>query len=137
MDFVGKKVDTFQFHVMKISFDFDGVLDTEDGQEFIRALLNANRLAGPMGRPFDICIVTTRFAKNDNSDLNSLAAELSCDAIFTNHEWKWETLEKLQIDLHIDDNPDEVHLINEKCTKCQALLFGVNIHKLLMEGTEL
>ena len=138
---------------MRISFDFDGVLDTEEGQEFFRSLAHANWLAGPNGTTFQIFIVTTRFKdeigveskskiladRNDDiwNFVRSIQGLHGIKVNFTNHEWKWKTLDDLGIDIHIDDNPDECHLINEKCEKCSSLLFGLNIHKLLMEGTEL
>ena len=129
---------------MKISFDFDGVLDTEKGQEFFKSLIHANFLADPMGAPFNLVIVTTRHEDRNNEEILRTAANLGMEVsklipkiIFTNGQWKWETIEKLGIDLHIDDNLDEVHLINEKCSSAQAVLFGANVHKILLEGTEL
>ncbi len=125
---------------MKISFDFDGVLDTNEGQEFIRGLVAANRLAHTQGNPFQIWIVTTRHDDLNNEEVLKIAWEFDIPldrVIFTNGRWKWKTMDELDIEIHIDDNPDECHLINEKCEKTHSMLFGLNIHKLLIEGTEL
>lgn len=125
---------------MNISFDFDGVLNTEKGIEFLDSFIHANLLSNQHGIPFNIFIITTRYNYDNNEDILRIVQEKKIplqNLIFTNGDWKWRTLEELGIGVHIDDNPDEVHLINENCEDCQAMLFGLNIHRLLNEGTEL
>jgi hypothetical protein len=106
----------------KISFDFDGTLETKEMQEFAKELI---------AKGYDICILTTRYSDPTNyqwaksnperashlhDELFAIAKELGITEInFTEYKWKTGFVDELGIDIHIDDNyRDEVFVINYK-----------------------
>lgn len=92
---------------MKVSFDFDGVLNRTD--VFLYALELKKRRV-------EIVIVTSRNAADDNSDLYAVAAKLSVCAgsmLFTSNKTKASSIPKDCV-WHLDDNGAEVKAINAK-----------------------
>jgi uncharacterized HAD superfamily protein len=101
---------------MRISFDFDGTLTQPFIQHIAQLLNNAGH---------DIYLITSRCSDENmrlyyeqgynasfmnNKDLFSIAEQLKIPKdhiIFTNLEWKGETLEEFKIDIHFDDNEVE------------------------------
>lgn len=101
---------------MKVSFDFDGVLTTNDGIELAREYIRQGN---------DVWIVTRR-RKMFDDPVYKVAKQLgigTLKVIFTNGEMKWKTILENEIELHIDNNPDEVDLINEN-TEAEAVLLN-------------
>ena len=100
----------------RISFDFDGTL----GERHIQLIAAAMIAAG-----HDVWIVTSRcddrkqkpdmaLINSWNRDLFSVAERLNIQPekiVMTEGDFKWKTLERLNIDLHFDDVPEEVELI--------------------------
>lgn len=97
----------------KISFDYDGVLSTDQG----KALLKRKQTEG-----YPVYIVTARH-DGDATVLN-FAREHSIpkDRVhFTNGRDKWPTIKSLGIDKHYDNNKEQVDKINAN-TDCEAVL---------------
>lgn len=110
---------------MKISFDFDSTLEFKEVQDVAKKLI----LMG-----YDVCILTTRYedpsryafdATQLYQKLFDVANELGIEEIhFTNMEWKYKTIDKYDIDIHIDDDyRNEVYPINNLC-KARAITYS-------------
>lgn len=108
---------------MKISFDFDGCLDHEEVQRVVSDLQTLG---------YDVCILTTRYSDPTNysfsitnDDLYTVAKQYNINEIhFTEFRWKYEIIDSLDIDIHVDDNyEEEVKVINSKC-KTKAITFS-------------
>jgi hypothetical protein len=104
----------------KISFDFDDTLEHEDCQLVAKDLIE---------RGFNVCMLTSRYENPSrysfpvsHSELFRIAAELGIkEIIFTNFTWKYLSIDKYDIDFHVDDNyHDEVQPINNSC-KARAI----------------
>ena len=92
---------------MKVSFDFDGVLDRTD------VFLYATKLRF---RGIEIVIVTSRSAEDDNQDLYAVAKALGMSigsVTFTSKRTKASFIPKDSV-WHLDDNGAEVKAINAK-----------------------
>lgn len=80
----------------------------------------------------EVFIITSRFDNEvKNNEVFMLAHILgikSENIHFTNHEFKWKTVNELGIELHFDDNEEEVHLIN--ANSGTALLFNLDAEML-------
>ena len=101
---------------LKISFDFDCTLSEHHIQLIAQSMVAAGH---------DVWIVTARcddrlhipnlaLINSVNRDLFRIAEKLKIPVekiIMTEGDFKWRTLEKLNIDLHFDDVPEEVELI--------------------------
>jgi len=101
----------------KISIDFDGSLEHPDVQQLARKLIDLGH---------EVCIVTTRWDEDNkwkytfynglsrelknslHSDLYQVAEELNIPVYFTNMEYKADFLKKKKVDVHIDDNWEEI-----------------------------
>jgi hypothetical protein len=114
----------FKF-IMKISFDFDDTLEHEVVQKVAANLIKKGH---------NVCILTTRYSDPSryscpgvtHDDLYSIAAKLEIkEIIFTEFEWKYKSIDKFKINLHIDNNPDEVYDINMNCT-ARAIAYDDN-----------
>ena len=99
----------------KISFDFDGTLIYKDIQDTAKALIAAGH---------EVIILTTRYedlsmygGNVTHDELYRIAKDIGItQVIFTNYVWKYEVIDKYNIDIHIDDNyREEVAPINAKC----------------------
>ena len=91
---------------MKISFDFDDTLTTPQGLDL---------LASHIAKGDEVFIITRR-RKSFNEPIYELAKKYNIPkskVIFTNGEMKWKTILELGIELHYDNNPDELKLIQE------------------------
>lgn len=100
---------------MIISFDFDG------------CLIHVDHLVKRFQQFGDtVFIVTSRVeSKNNHQDLFEWAHDLGIkreNIYFTNNELKLETIRKLGIQLHFDDDSVEVDEINQNSNTCKALL---------------
>lgn len=91
---------------MKISFDFDDTLSEKYIQVIASALVGANH---------DVWIISARC--NLDKDIIEVCENLKIDinkVILTNGNFKWKYYFNNNIDLHFDDNWEEVNLINNK-----------------------
>lgn len=97
---------------MKISFDFNGVLDTEQGMKLAKQKMDEG----------NIVYIITALRPSDN--VRRLAKELGIPLFrvhFTSGEDKWKTIQKLGIQEHYDNNQEQIDKIN-KYTSCKAIL---------------
>ena len=92
---------------MKISFDVDGVLDTPQGMALARKkIANGDR----------VYIITARNEERMSEEVYAIAKELGIPRLrvyFTNGADKWKTIQSLGIELHIDNNEEQVNKIKE------------------------
>jgi uncharacterized HAD superfamily protein len=101
----------------KISFDYDGTLSTTKGKE-----LAAEKLADG----HDVWIITARQKEDNNNAVYTTAERLGIPRSrikFTNGQDKWKWMQRYDIDIHYDNNLDQVNLINER-TLTRAILFS-------------
>lgn len=97
----GRKADA-----NKVSFDFDDTLDKENVQQIAKRYLTEGK---------EVYIITRR-QENDSKEVYDIAEKIGIkkdNVYFTNGKMKWETIKRLDIGLHYDNNPDEIRLINE------------------------
>jgi hypothetical protein len=106
-----------KFARMKVSIDFDDTLSTQRGQDLARYIMNNG---------YDLYVVTRR-QKSQSADVYAIADKLKIPrdkVIFTNGRLKWETLKRLGIQKHIDNNPEEIMAIKENAPLIQAVKFA-------------
>jgi len=108
---------------MKISFDFDGCIgDLGAVQDYCRLLLAEGR--------FEVYIITRRYraehpmssALNEAAPVRALAEALGVDqdrVVFTDREYKVDTLNQLGIDVHLDDDVVEGMYIRQTGRGCR------------------
>jgi len=93
---------------MKISFDVDGVLDTPQGMALARRkITEGNR----------VYIITARNEERMAAAVYEIAKELGIPRLrvyFTNGEDKWKTIQRLGIEVHYDNNEEQVNKIDEQ-----------------------
>jgi hypothetical protein len=90
----------------KVSFDFDNTLSTKRGQTLAKRLIT-------QGKDFHI---VTRRQESASAEVYKVADELGIShskVHFTNGKMKWETIKRLGIDIHYDNNQDEIDLIDK------------------------
>lgn len=100
---------------MRVSFDVDGVLTTEAGKRIAKRAIDKGD---------DVFIITARNERL-SAGVYAIANELGIPRLrvyFTNGADKWRTIERLDIDLHYDNNQEQVDKI-EEFTDAQAVLF--------------
>lgn len=105
-----------QLALTRISFDYDGTLSTTKGKE-----LAAEKIAGG----HDVFIITARQRESDNDAVYTTAARLGIPRSrikFTNGKDKYPYMVRYDIDIHYDNNQDQVDEINQK-TLTRAILF--------------
>lgn len=110
-----KFIQIFEEESQKISFDFDDVLTTEKGEKKAIELIKDGK---------DVCIITRRH-KAMSSAVYSKAKKIGIPQnkiYFTEGKLKWETVKKLNIDIHYDNNENEIEKINE-LTDAKGILF--------------
>lgn len=94
---------------MRISFDYDGTLgDNESIQDLARVLSKDPNV--------DLYILTSRDPKIDNRDLYQLIEDLNLnikEVIFSFMQLKSVFIKNRNIDLHFDDNEEDIFDINE------------------------
>ena len=99
----------------KVSFDFDDTLSTQKGQELATRLMNEGKT---------IYIVTRR-QSSMGREVYNVADKLNIPhsrVYFTNGKMKWETIKRLKIGTHYDNNQEEIDLIN-KNTDAKGIKF--------------
>lgn len=90
----------------KVSFDFDDTLSTLKYQELATKLMNEGKT---------IYIITRR-QSSMSGEVFKVADKLNIPrsrVYFTNGKMKWETVKRLNIGTHYDNNQDEIDLINK------------------------
>ena len=100
---------------MRVSFDVDGVLTTEGGKRIAKIAIDKGD---------DVFIITARNERL-SAGVYAIANELGIPRLriyFTNGADKWRTIERLDIDLHYDNNQEQVDKI-EQNTDAQAVIF--------------
>lgn len=102
---------------LRISFDFDCTLGEEIIQRKASVFINSLNC--------DVFIITARCeGKPHNKDLYQVASRLGIpdeNIYFTEGAWKWRRIKELEIDIHLDDVPEECELISTN-TNCTPLL---------------
>lgn len=91
---------------MRVSFDVDGVLDTPKGFEAAKRAVN---------RGDDVYIITAR-NERFSREVYELAKELGIPRLrvyFTNGADKWQTVKRLRIERHYDNNREQLDKIRE------------------------
>jgi hypothetical protein len=91
---------------MRLSFDVDGVLDTPKGLEVAKRAIT---------RGDDVYIITAR-NERFSREVYELAKELGIPRLrvyFTNGADKWETVKRLRIERHYDNNREQLDKIRE------------------------
>ena len=93
---------------MKISFDIDGVLDTPQGMALARRkIAEGDR----------VYIITARNESTMSARVYEIAKELGIPRLrvyFTNGADKWKTIQSLGIELHYDNNEEQITKIKEQ-----------------------
>lgn len=91
----------------RVSFDFDGVLSTPKGQAMAqREIKNGNT----------VLIVTKRNQFKQSAEVLHIADMLGIprqNVHFTNGVWKWKKIDQLMVDIHYDDQQEEIDRINK------------------------
>jgi hypothetical protein len=99
-----------------VSFDFDDTLATEKGY---------NKAVDWIAKGATIYILTARCKDGNNLDLINRAKALKIPltkVIFTCHQDKYKFIDKYSIDVHYDNNKEQVDKINQN-TDAKAILF--------------
>ena len=105
---------------MKVSMDYDETLSTDRGKELAKKMLKEGQ---------DVSIITRRQSDQMDAVYNT-AKELGIprDKVHaTNGKLKWETIKKLGIEKHIDNNEKELQAINENLPDVQTEKFGYDV----------
>ena len=100
---------------MKISMDFDSVLDTKRGQDTARRLMRSN----------DVYILTARNEKTMSEKVNIIADLLGIPKsriIYTNGADKWKAINDNRIEVHYDNAQEQIDKIKAN-TKAKAIKF--------------
>lgn len=99
-----------------VSVDFDDTFNTERGKEMVKKLIADG---------VKVHIVTRR-QESDSQPVLDLAKEFgipSSDVHFTNGKLKWETIKRIGVIKHIDNNQDEIDAIKENLPEVEAIKF--------------
>lgn len=90
----------------KVSFDFDDTIEYPHIQSIAKRY---------MSEGYDVYIITRR-QESDSEEVYAVADEIGIPrrrVFFTNGAMKWETVKRLNIGKHYDNNEDELSLIRE------------------------
>jgi hypothetical protein len=101
----------------KVSFDFDDTLSTNRGKDLAKKLMSEG----------DEIYITTRRQEKDSASVYKVADELGIPhsrVHFTNGKLKWQLLKDLGINVHYDNNPDEIKAIEDKAPEIKAIHFA-------------
>lgn len=99
----------------KVSFDFDDTLSTQRGQDIAKRLISEGKTV----------YIITRRQESASEEVYKVADELGIPhsrVYFTNGALKWETIKRLEIGTHYDNNENEVNKIREN-TDAKAIKF--------------
>jgi hypothetical protein len=107
----------------KISIDYDDTLSTQRGQRLAQDILRENN---------DLYVVTRRrsFEYGPVFRVTDMLGIPRNKVIFTNGKLKWETLRRLGITKHIDNNPDEIAAIKKNAPLIEAIQFDYDVSAL-------
>jgi hypothetical protein len=108
------------FAGLKVSFDYDDTLSTNRGQELAKRLISEGN---------DVHIVTRRNIMQ-SGQVYKTAQELGIpkdNVHFTNGKLKWETIKRLGIQKHYDNNSDEIKAIRDNAPLTQAIKFDFGL----------
>jgi hypothetical protein len=89
----------------KVSFDFDDTLETIRGKALAKRKIDEGK---------DVYIITRR-QESASAEVYKVAQDLGIlksRVYFTNGAMKWETVKRLNIGTHYDNNQNEIDLIN-------------------------
>lgn len=114
---------------MIVSFDFDGVLSRPGWQVIAAYHLHEGD---------EVYVLTARCEQQGQRVLDEARA-LSIPAdrvVFTCNRDKWEQIDPLGIDLHYDNNPDQVKLINEDTGGLALDVTDLDPARYLLEGLD-
>ena len=109
---------------MRISFDWDSCLAETRQQEIAKRFIENGD---------EVWIVTSRFsdvplqADWSNKPIFKVAERLGIPVeriVFTCMEDKWISLDRLEMDLHFDDDRIEIELIEENNIRCKGVLIS-------------
>jgi len=113
---------------MKISFDFDGTLrDNPLIQEYcVRLIKDTDHRVFVITRRYSSETDDLLLCYREHAEVHSLADVLGINkqnVYFTNREMKTKYIKQLNIDLHIDDDPLEIRLlqIHSSCVGVHAI----------------
>ena len=110
------------FAGLKVSFEYDDTLSTNRGQELAKRLLSEG----------DDVHVVTRRSIMQSGQVYKVAEELGIPknkVHFTNGKLKWETIKRLGIQKHYDNNSDEIKEIKDNAPLTQAIKFELDCPK--------
>lgn len=110
-----KYIKLFFASSQKISFDYDDTLSTQKGEDKALELIKQGK---------DVYIITRRH-KAMGSSVYAKAKKLGIPSdrvFFTEGKLKWSEVKRLNIDIHYDNNQNEIDKINE-LTDAQGILF--------------
>lgn len=119
-----------KFIQMKISFDFDGTLSENKPIQILAESVVSNE-------DIEIFILTHRAAISpfmDNSDVYKWADKLKIpkeNIIFADHDNKYKFIEKYNIDIHFDDDYNEICDINEMIESQPGVYIGGTYGKIM------
>lgn len=111
---------TEKFAGEKISIDYDDTLSTDRGKTLAKRLLSEGK---------DLHIVTRR-QESDLGPVYKVAEDLGIpkDKVHaTNGKLKWETIKRLGITKHIDNNENELKAIKDNLPDVQTEKFGYDV----------
>jgi hypothetical protein len=110
----------YDFIAQKVSIDYDDTLSTNRGKELAKRLLKEGK---------DVSIITRRQSDQMDAVYNT-AKELGIprDKVHaTNGKLKWETIKKLGIEKHIDNNSNELKSIAENLPNVETQQFDYEV----------
>ena len=110
----------YDFVAQKVSIDYDDTLSTDRGKELAKKMLEEGK---------DVSIITRR-QSDQLEEVYKTADELGIprDKVHaTNGKLKWETIKKLGIEKHIDNNQNEIDAIKENTPNVEAEKFGYDV----------
>jgi hypothetical protein len=100
----------------KVSFDFDDTIELERYQNIAKKLMDEGKTV----------YIVTRRQESMSKAVYEVADKLGIPhsrVYFTNGEYKWKTIKRLNIGTHYDNNPEEIKLIREN-TEAQGKLIN-------------
>lgn len=99
----------------KVSFDFDDTLTTERGQNLAKKFIEQGKAV----------YIITRRQDTDSKEVYAMADKLGIErtkVYFTNGKLKWQMVKQLGVDIHYDNNQNEIDNIEQK-TKAVGIKF--------------
>ena len=106
----------FKFDGEKVSIDYDDTLSTDRGKALAKRLISEGK---------DVYIITRRRSEL-LGPVKQVAKQLGIDErkiYATNGKLKWETIKRLGIQTHYDNNPDELKAIKVHAPAVHAIQF--------------